>query len=524
MRACVTVILIVVSAVSLAQHEPRGQPRLLRAQDLPIEVDPAALQRQYDALATMSLRSIEYSSQGSIQDIDGDTGVVLPSSARRLTKGDSGADVLQLFGDVLLAVGNEILELRDNTLVDPSTRNLTFSQSIRGIPVLFGVVSIEVNDDTRRVSGLTANFIPDRNLPSKPRLTAQQAEQIVPQSLEAANDARAKKVEIDEGTYLGYFVNPTESVPPRLVWVVRATLDGGDREDFFVDADTGAIAYRAQADNDLSRIVYDVNNTAVPYPNIPNQYQLTTQAQINANTTAKQAYDNVEKTNTNLSLRFPTAVGNFPQTVKIAVNWPFNPPNAKHGLEGVIDYLRFSGDSELKYSYGKPLNIVAHEFTHGFSQREIGINLTLSDNQAGALKESFSDIMATVVDIVDGADPGPDSPIWVHGHGIFKSGAENGLRSFKDAMADVRAYYSSHSPYSVDWFPSRVRGVSVGSHENSTILSHAYYLLVFGGTHARSGDPGIPAISVPAQTETRARNIFMRAFQDNSMSVEPNFL
>lgn len=271
MHKCMAIIMIVASSAAWAGDRPRAAPKLLNAEDLPIEIESAALQRQYDSLAIMSLQTLEYSSQGPIQNIDGDTGVVLPRHTRNLEKGDSGAEVLQFFKDVLLAIGNETLELSDNTLVDPSTRNLTFSQSIRGIPVVFGIVSIEVNDETGRVSGLTANFIPDRNLPSRPELSAQQAEQAVPQALEGAKDARAKEVEIDEGTYLGYLVNPTVPTPPSLVWVVRVTLKDGGREDYFVDAITGAIVHRSRADNDLTRIVYDVNNTAVPFPNIPNQ-------------------------------------------------------------------------------------------------------------------------------------------------------------------------------------------------------------------------------------------------------------
>lgn len=278
MRACASVVLLVVSVTVWAQSQPRNQPTLLRAQDLPIEVDSVALQRQYDALATMSLQILEYSSQGPIQTIDGDTGVDLPGGARDLKKGESGAVILQLFKDVLLATGTETLVARENTRLDPSTRNLSFSQSIRGIPVIFGDVTVEVNEETSRVSGLSATFIPDRNLPSEPKLSAQQAEEIVPQALEIAKDDRGKELEIDEGTYLGYFVNTTEPTSPSLVWVVRVTLRGGDREVFVIDATTGAILRREPAGDYQTLIVYDVNNTSVPFPNIPNQYKLTTQA------------------------------------------------------------------------------------------------------------------------------------------------------------------------------------------------------------------------------------------------------
>lgn len=534
MRVSLAIILLAGSVIAIGQEQRFQTPKLLDARALPVAMDGDILQRQYDALARMQLQTIEYSAQGPVQSIDGWTGLALAGNARMLKKGDSGAEVLQQFKDLLLAAGSETLEVRYNNFVDASTRNLTLAQSIHGIPVLFSVVTVEYNDTTGEVTGFTALFVPDRDLPSKPALSAPQAEQLVSQFLEVANDSRAKQVEIDEGTYLGYFVNVTEPRPPSLAWVVRATLAGGDREDFIVDAMTGEILYRAPAESSaLFRTVYDVHNTPnVPFPSIPNQYKLATLQDIQLNDVAWLAYDNIGKAYNDLSNRFPTAANKFPQTVRIVVNWPFLEPNAKWSLHGSVDYFRFSGGTQNKYSYGNPVNIVAHEFAHGFNHREVlGFSGSYSDNQSEALKESFADIMGTVVDIVEAADPGPLSPIWVHGHGLHKASSENGSRSFRDPKGDPRVDAASRF-WAQDWFPKRLRlDAATYGHNNSTILSHAYYLLVHGGVHVRAGQPIvpnstvlIPTISVPAQGEAIARNIFMRAWQDNSMDIEPSFV
>lgn len=524
MRVYLAFVIMLVAAATSAQEPAAVSPRLLDATKLPIEIEPAVLQRQYDALASMSLQTLTYSAQGPIQHIDGDTRVALPSRTKALKAGDSGIDVLQLFQGVLLATGSEELQLRENVLVDPSTRNLVFTQSIRGIPVLFGNVSLEVSDDSLWVSEVSAHFLPDRGLPMKPVLTAQDAEQVVPKALTTAGDASGYKIEIDEGTYLGYFASSIEAEPPTLVWVVRATLSLGEREEYLVDAMTGRIVHRMPLQYSLTRTVYDVNNQLVPFPNVPNQYKLTT-AQIATNPSANSAYVNVAKSDAHMRLRFPSAVANLPTTMRLVVDWPFSSPNAMQEQANGADYIRFSPETQNKWSYSTPLNVVTHEFMHGFFQREItGIVLNLSDWQYGGLSEGFSDIMGYVADVVEGYDPGQFSSTWLQGHGIYKADSSRGFRSAMNPKGDPRADYNL---LQIDWFDDRVRGVYNGSHYNSTILSHAYYLLVFGGMHARASDPAdpaIPDINVVGQGESRARSIFMRAMQDTSLNNEPDFI
>ncbi|MGH8866205.1 MAG: hypothetical protein ACREVZ_16440, partial [Burkholderiales bacterium] len=81
-----------------------------------------------------------------------------------------------------------------------------------------------------------------------------------------------------------------------------------------------------------------------------------------------------------------------------------------------------------------------------------------------------------------------------------------------------------------DWFPTRLLWWGDSAHMNSTILSHAYYLSIYGGLHSRVSAPEIPEITVPAlsllpvDAEGRARQIFAHSFDDASMLFEPTFL
>lgn len=210
-------------------------PRLLRAQDLPIEVEQETLQRQYNALQAMRLDSVEYSRLGSVKRIAGDTGVVLPPRARNLKAGDSGSDVLQLFKDVLLAGSTESLRVIRHDEVgfnpNPSIRSLRLSQEIRGIPVINSFVGINYDDATRRMSKFVARFIPDRGLDQVPKISAKRAERLIPGVIVAE-------------TYLACYYGPDVPTPPRLVWVVRAQDAGAMHWAYYVNAITGLLIER----------------------------------------------------------------------------------------------------------------------------------------------------------------------------------------------------------------------------------------------------------------------------------------
>ena len=207
-------------------------PRLLDAQELAVAVDPAALQRQYDALRAMRLEDIQYSPHGPVQIVSGDTGVVLPAEVANLKEGDLAAGILVLFKDLLLANGNEALTVTRHDVLYARTRQLRFSESIVGIPVINGGVGIAYDERTKRVSSLAANFVPDRELPRTPKISAVQAERLVPG-------------EVTDRAYLGYYLRCCGRRRPNLVWAIGAWTEKMG-EMFYVDAITGVIVDRVQ--------------------------------------------------------------------------------------------------------------------------------------------------------------------------------------------------------------------------------------------------------------------------------------
>jgi hypothetical protein len=117
---------------------------------------------------------------------------------------------------------------------------------------------------------------------------------------------------------------------------------------------------------------------------------------------------------------------------------------------------------------------------------------------------------------------GPDET-WRIAEGLFPNNPAGGFRSFRHPLYDFFM-----SPAHNNWFPSRSFGQATAD-MNSTIVGHAYYLMVFGGQHEDVASSQIPDISVtalaplPAASELVASDIIMRAFRNVAMDGAPVF-
>jgi hypothetical protein len=240
MRICVALAMLLANCMAVAD-ESVVAPRLLKSESLSTPFEQGVLQRQFDSLSAMQLDLLEYSPRGPVKLLRGNTGLVLPPAVRALKTGDTASsDVLAVFKDLFLAAGSESAVVRSNTAIEGAEPVLRLSQAIRGLPVFGGRIAIAYDATTLRVSGVSALFIPDRGLPSKPALSARQAEQRVTEALNAAEETRGVEVTIRDGTHLAYFADWVHDDPAALVWVVTAL---GTTE-FLVDASTGTIVHQ----------------------------------------------------------------------------------------------------------------------------------------------------------------------------------------------------------------------------------------------------------------------------------------
>lgn len=246
-HACVTLALFL-SLASAQDCRPdcdcsNPAPKLLHVDDLPIEVDQATLQRQYDALLGMRLVNVEYSARGPINALEGETGIVLPHDFPERKDCDPADDLLTLVGTVLLANGTESLTVGREKSALGNRRSRMLLQTIRGMPVIHGLVGIEYDKSTHAVTRLVANFVPDRGLPEAPRLTAEQAELGLPEGWTPGPHIDPESNETPQGAHLAFYAAVRDR-PAELVWAIPVSV-GGMPEWAYVNAVSGLVAGHA---------------------------------------------------------------------------------------------------------------------------------------------------------------------------------------------------------------------------------------------------------------------------------------
>jgi bacillolysin len=158
-------------------------------------------------------------------------------------------------------------------------------------------------------------------------------------------------------------------------------------------------------------------------------------------------------------------------------------------------YFAFDDGDGVQFDPLTSLDVAAHEFTHSVTERFLNL---IYQGESGALNESFSDIMAAVIErqvdadalLAAGVSPSeePDSDLrqpdseWLIGEDFDLRFGENGFRNMADPAEDGQpANYAGFLNTTSD---------NGGVHTNSGIPNHAFYLLVEvqGVPTQRAGD------------------------------------
>lgn len=183
--------------------------------------------------------------------------------------------------------------------------------------------------------------------------------------------------------------------------------------------------------------------------------------------------------------------------IEATVHWYNGFDNAY--WDGQERHIYFCDPGPSNWQTAAALDVVAHEYSHGVTQYSSNLVYRF---ESGALNESFSDIMAAAVEFYwQPPGNGFNQADWVMGEDIFPFYHPNNyLRNL--ANPNINGYpchlwQQYIIPYSIDYG---------GVHWNSTIYSHAYYLLANGGTNIFSG------IHVNGIGIEKATRIFYRAW------------
>ena len=435
---------------------------------------------------------------------------------------------------------------REDTLM-PGRRHVRFTQLVKGVPVYGADVARQIDEKGVTVS-IFGTVYDGIDISTDPGIDEDRASAIVTAetgvALGAARLPRLTILPRDGGTY-------------QLVYTARvATAD--DITLYFIDAHTGAIvdrrsdAHRQTASVGLGTGVlggrkkisassqggtfigsdrmrppvietYDMRGNLTRTLNFLNgavnlnisdfasdsDNQWTDGANVDAHVYAGYTYDYFFKRfgrrgldNANIRIR--------------SLTHPVNRQDAFTAPSSVLDtfYLNafYAGDGIMIYGEGLPpntsfggqqwdfmsgsLDVVAHELTHGVTDYSSQL---IYANESGALNEAFSDIMGTAVTFFfqqPGTGSGPAD--YVLANDVVRPG---GIRSMENprALGDP------------DHYSSRFTGTddNGGVHINSTIVSHAYYLAIEGGTNRTSG---LSVQGVGAANREQMEKTFYRAF------------
>jgi Zn-dependent metalloprotease len=422
------VFLGLLTLASAAEREA-GPPIVRNVSEVALPVDAETLDRQYRALSSMPSVKVAYSALGPVRSVEGPTGIVLSSSTRNLRAGETAPEVLQKFKDVLLATGSETLKVSLNQM-SASDRFIAMDQFINGIPVLYGSVSVQIEEATGLVEVLGANFLPDRGLPRQPKLSEADAAKRVAQQLVESGEAKPGSVETSPAT-LAYHGTHPGSTRGRLVWAVPARY-GTEDGIFWIDAVDGDYVGRdALSKNALQ--VYTANHAAPAPAGFPSGLTLLfNHPGSSTDQLAMKAYNNMLD-----SLQAMEVGGSWLQTDTLRLILHYGTSieefakNATYTRTNGVDYIYF-GDGWAPLSIG-PLgnsrDVVAHELGHGIGRAYFApAGGAASDSQSGAIDEAFGDVVATFVDTYKRGGVPNDPVTWTIAE-VYTNNPTSGLRS-----------------------------------------------------------------------------------------------
>jgi len=128
------------------------------------------------------------------------------------------------------------------------------------------------------------------------------------------------------------------------------------------------------------------------------------------------------------------------------------------------------GDGRLFLGFTGALDVIAHELTHGVTQYSVPGGGLVYQDQSGALNESISDVIGSVVKQRTAKQTVGDAD-WLIGAGIMAPGVGKALRSMRDPGNKGLTWEGDDQPQHMRDY---VEGGDV--HTNSGIPNHAFYL------------------------------------------------
>ncbi len=216
-------VILGIATLGAAAQDRAFAPRRLASADLKVPVPQAALDLQFQAFSAMPGVEVEYSRFGSVQRLKGQTQLFVSKAGRSVQFEQPADEIFSKLRPVLAAKGTEqlivrsVLEHADGRLL-----SLKMSQTIRGLPVVAGDAQPEIDTATGEIVSASFFFVPDQGLPTKPRISAQEAFRVAAATLEATDKAAKGTVKQSMAPTLKYYRPHRRTDAPTLIWEVYA--------------------------------------------------------------------------------------------------------------------------------------------------------------------------------------------------------------------------------------------------------------------------------------------------------------
>lgn len=148
-----------------------------------------------------------------------------------------------------------------------------------------------------------------------------------------------------------------------------------------------------------------------------------------------------------------------------SAGWPNNAQ-----WDGTNHVMRYGDGDGISFNPFTALDICAHEMGHGITQ--FTANLTPGTQESGALNEGFSDIWGACVE----NRSAPTKQTWLFGEEIFRGGVFTCIRNLQNPKSTTTAEGQHPDTYHGNFWDNNGE-----PHNNSTVLSHWFFLISQGG-------------------------------------------
>lgn len=369
---------------------------------------------------------------------------------------------------------NKSFVLKDHYQLEDGSQVFSYQQIQDGIPVYLANIRVSL-DETGVVSLVNSNYLPQANLfkSSTPKMDSIAAREAFSKTGYQVLEGMEPELVI----FTPLMINKTGK--PFLAWHAKVTGDGFYGSVLIKDSNKSVVTTSTDIQT-LDHEIRSFNGKVIPDTDLDSfkafeSYDLLPESEENGRASHLHQYlriikayyadefnyTNIEKAQSKIRVAIDLKLTKNDGTLHdaFAVNLVDNHEN-KYGIIG------FSLES-----YEKPIDTIAHEFQHIVTNDFVTLLHGKDYPEPSALSEAISDFFGAVLDY-DG------NPWQIHGGTSLVRDIENaGTGNF---LVRIPAHMDDYRKPSF-WNKS-IDGYSYGfGHHNSTIISHALYLLTEGG-------------------------------------------